>query len=144
MWILKDDYLWIRNNPETFRKCLHSYFDFIGKNLTHWRIEVLLPKDHLVMVTLYKDSIKKDWFSINGSTGGSSRYVTANLYPNESSYKSYQTGMFGCRLRCTSIYYKQLDPIWNECFENEDSMQNLLTTMFKVLERDRKLKELLN
>jgi hypothetical protein len=140
MWILKDDYLWIRNNPETFRKCLHSYFDFIGKNLTHWRIEVVLPKDHLVMVTLYKDSIKKDWFSINGSTGGSSRYVTANLYPNESSYKSY-----------TSIYYKQLDPIWNECFENDtiwksllDARQNFLTTMFKVLERDRKLKELLN
>lgn len=92
------------------------------------------------MVTLYKDSIKKDWFSINGSTGGSSRYVTANLYPNESSYKSY-----------TSIYYKQLDPIWNECFENDtiwksllDARQNFLTTMFKVLERDRKLKELLN
>jgi len=134
MWILKDDYLWIRNNPEMFRKCLHSYFDFIGKNLTHWRIEVLLPKDHLVMVTLYKDSIKKDWFSINGSTGGSSRYVTANLYPNESSYKSY-----------TTVYFKELDPIWNECFKNEkDYRDNFLTDMFKVLERDRKLKELLN
>ena len=80
------------------------------------------------MVTLYKDSIKKDWFSINGSTGGSSRYVTANLYRNEPSHKSY-----------SSIYYKQLDPIWNE-----STRQNFLTTMFKVLERDRKLKELLN
>jgi hypothetical protein len=45
----------------------------------------------------------------------------------------------------TSIYYKQLDPIWNECFENDtiSTRQNFLTTMFKVLERDRKLKELL-
>jgi hypothetical protein len=134
MWILKDDYLWIRNNPETFRKCLHSYFNFIGKNLSHWRIDVNLPKDHLVMVTLSKDNIKKDWFSINGSTGGSSRYVTANLYPNESSYKSY-----------TTVYFKQLGPIWNECFKNEkDYRDNFLTDMFKVLERDRKLKELLN
>ena len=86
------------------------------------------------MVTLSKDNIKKDWFSINGSTGGSSRYVTANLYPNESSYKSY-----------TTVYFKQLGPIWNECFKNEkDYRDNFLTDMFKVLERDRKLKELLN
>jgi len=129
MWILKDDYLWIRNNPETFRKCLHSYFDFIGKSLSHWRIDVSLPKDHLVMVTLSKDSVKKDWFSINRS-GGEPRsiYVTAHLYRNKSSYIKY---------------FKQLDPIWNECFENEDPGENFLTTMFKVLQRDRKLKELL-
>jgi hypothetical protein len=138
MWILKDDYLWLRNNPETFRKCLHSYFDFIGKSLSHWRIDVSLPKDHLVMVTLSKDSVKKDWFSINGSVETMSIYVTAHLYRNKSSYKSY-----------TTVYFKELDPIWNECFKNEKYYpstfgDNFLTDMFKVLERDRKLKELLN
>ena len=83
------------------------------------------------MVTLYKDGIKKDWFSINGSAGGSD-YVSGYIYSNKPDRRS-------------SVYFKQLEPIWNESFKNEkDYRDNFLTDLFKIIERDQKLKELLN
>lgn len=52
-FIDKDDYLWVYQNCDIFRKYLYGYFDFRGKGLTHWAIRVS-ANGHYIKVTLHK------------------------------------------------------------------------------------------
>ncbi len=52
-YIKKDDYIWIYQNCDIFKKYLYDYFDFRGKALTHWVIKVKANPLY-IKVTLHK------------------------------------------------------------------------------------------
>jgi hypothetical protein len=52
-FIDKEDYLWVYQNCDIFRKYLYDYFDFRGKGLTHWAIKIK-ANGHYIEVTLHK------------------------------------------------------------------------------------------
>lgn len=121
-FINKDDFDWVYNNKETFRKYLVDYFDLKGKSLTHWNIKIECSKEFLIEISLHKaPHLKKvDWLVINSS--GKTTTVT-NMLPRIKA-KGYKIP-------------KELDLIKSE---SDVFFKNL---MFKI-NRDIKINNILN
>jgi hypothetical protein len=72
-FIDKEDYLWVYQNCDIFRKYLYDYFDFRGKGLTHWAIKIK-ANGHYIKVTLHKAPklTEVSWMILNCSLEGRS------------------------------------------------------------------------
>jgi hypothetical protein len=71
-FITREDYIWVYQNCDIFKKYLYDYFDFRGKGLTHWAIRIS-ANVHYIEVTLHKAPKlnKISWMTLNGSLDSS-------------------------------------------------------------------------
>lgn len=71
-FINREDYIWVYQNCDIFKKYLYDYFDFRGKGLTHWAIKVS-ANGHYIKVTLHKAPklTEVGWMTLNGSLDSS-------------------------------------------------------------------------
>lgn len=128
-FIDKEDYLWVYQNCDIFRKYLYDYFDFRGKGLTHWAIRVS-ANGHYIKVTLHKAPKLNEisWMILNGSLDDSkvSRVGTITNTINTAGTKSH------------AKVSKELDSI------KEETQGIYFKDIMKIIKRDIKLKTILD
>ena len=132
-FITREDYIWVYQNCDIFRKYLYDYFDFRGKGLTHWAIRVS-ANGHYINVTLHKSPklTEVGWMTLNGSLdsstdiggriGGGIGTVTNTI--NIAGAKNYPKS-------------KELDSI------KEETQGTYFKDIMKIIKRDIKLKTIL-
>lgn len=133
-FITREDYIWVYQNCDIFRKYLYDYFDFRGKNLTHWTIQIK-ANGHYIEVTLHKAPKlnKISWMTLNGSLDSSTDIggrigrgigTITNTINISGSKKSPKVS-------------KELDSI------KEETQGLYFKDIMKIIKRDIKLKKLL-
>ena len=132
-FITREDYIWVYQNCDIFRKYLYDYFDFRGKGLTHWAIRVS-ANGHYINVTLHKSPklTEVGWMTLNGSLdsstdiggriGGGIGTVTNTI--NIAGAKNYPKS-------------KELDSI------KEETQGTYFKDIMRIIKRDIKLKTIL-
>ena len=132
-FITREDYIWVYQNCDIFKKYLYDYFDFRGKGLTHWAIRVS-ANGHYINVTLHKSPklTEVGWMTLNGSLdsstdiggriGGGIGTVTNTI--NIAGAKNYPKS-------------KELDSI------KEETQGTYFKDIMKIIKRDIKLKTIL-
>lgn len=127
-FIDKEDYLWVYQNCDIFKKYLYDYFDFRGKGLTHWAIRVS-ANGHYIKVTLHKAPKLNEisWMILNGSLDDSkvSRVGTITNTINITGTKNHPKS-------------KELDSI------KEETQGIYFKDIMKIIKRDIKLKTILD
>jgi len=127
-FIDKEDYLWVYQNCDIFRKYLYDYFDFRGKGLTHWAIRVS-ANGHYIKVTLHKAPKLNEisWMTLNCSLDDSkvSHVGTITSTINTAGTKSHPK------------VSKELDGI------KEETQGLYFKDIMKIIKRDIKLKTIL-
>jgi hypothetical protein len=130
-FITREDYIWVYQNCDIFRKYLYDYFDFRGKSLTHWTIRVS-ANGHYINVTLHKAPklTEVGWMTLNGSLDSSTGLrigrgigtITNTI--NIAGAKNYPKS-------------KELDSI------KEETQGTYFKNIMKIIKRDIKLKTIL-
>lgn len=123
-FITKEDYIWIYQNCDIFRKYLYDYFDFRGKGLTHWAVRVS-ANDIYIKVTLHKAPKLKElgWMTLNGSLNSHGIGTITNTI-NIAGAKNHPKS-------------KELDAI------KEETQGTYFKDIMKIIKRDIKLKTIL-
>lgn len=128
-FIDREDYIWVYQNCDIFKKYLYDYFDFRGKGLTHWAIKVS-ANGHYIKVTLHKAPklTEVGWMTLNGSLDDSkvSRVGTITNTINITGTKSHPK------------VSKELDSI------KEETQGTYFKDIMRIIKRDIKLKTILN
>lgn len=132
-FITREDYIWVYQNCDIFRKYLYDYFDFRGKNLTHWDIKIK-GNGHYIEVTLHKAPKlnKISWMTLNGSldsTDIGGRGVGIGTITNT-------INMSGSKK--SPKVSKELDTI------KAETQGTYFKDIMKIIKRDIKLKTILN
>jgi hypothetical protein len=119
-FIEKEDYLWVYQNCDIFKKYLYDYFDFRGKGLTHWAIRIS-ANGHYIEVTLHKAPKlnKISWMTLNGRIGTVTNTINT------------------AGVRNGSKQSKELDSI------KEETQGTYFKDIMKIIKRDIKLKTIL-
>lgn len=128
-FIDREDYIWVYQNCDIFKKYLYDYFDFRGKGLTHWAIKVS-ANGHYIKVTLHKAPklTEVGWMTLNGSLDDSkvSSVGTITNTINITGTKSHPK------------VSKELDSI------KEETQGTYFKDIMRIIKRDIKLKTILN
>lgn len=124
-FIDKEDYLWVYQNCDIFRKYLYDYFDFRGKGLTHWAIKIK-ANGHYIKVTLHKAPKLNElgWMTLNGSLNSHGVGTITNII-NIAGAKNHPKS-------------KEIDSI------KEETQGLYFKDIMKIIKRDIKLKTILN
>ncbi len=133
-FIDKEDYLWVYQNCDIFRKYLYDYFDFRGKGLTHWTIKIK-ANGHYIKVTLHKAPklTEVSWMILNFSLEG--RSIDSNVSSVGTITNTFNTaGSF----RHAQKKSKELDTI------KEETQGAYFKDIMKIIKRDIKLKKILD
>jgi hypothetical protein len=132
-FIDKEDYNWVYQNCDIFRKYLYDYFDFKGKGLTHWAIRVS-ANGHYIKVTLHKAPKLNEigWMILNcGLDSDLSKFHKVN-----------GIGTITNTINITGAKNqpkpKELDSI------KEETQGTYFKDIMKIIKRDIKLKNILN
>lgn len=123
-FITKEDYIWVYQNCDIFKKYLYDYFDFRGKGLTHWAIRVS-ANDIYIKVTLHKAPKLNElgWMTLNGSLNSHGIGTVTNTI-NIAGAKNHPKS-------------KELDSI------KEETQGTYFKDIMKIIKRDTKLKTIL-
>lgn len=123
-FITKEDYIWVYQNCDIFKKYLYDYFDFRGKGLTHWAIRVS-ANDIYIKVTLHKAPKLNElgWMTLNGSLNSHGIGTVTNTI-NIAGAKNHPKS-------------KELDSI------KEETQGTYFKDIMKIIKRDIKLKTIL-
>ena len=133
-FITREDYIWVYQNCDIFKKYLYDYFDFRGKGLTHWAIKVS-TNGHYIKVTLHKAPklTEVSWMVLNcGSESEINKFHKINGIGtitntiNTAGAKSHPK------------VSKELDSI------KEETQGLYFKDIMKIIKRDIKLKTILN
>lgn len=127
-FIDKEDYMWVFENKDIFKRYLLDYFGFREKGLTHWTIKIESPEIHYIKVTLHKAPKlnKIDWMILNCSTDDRIKIGTITNSINISNSKY------------SKKHPKDLDSI------KEETQGTYFKDIMKIIKRDIKLKGILN
>lgn len=123
-FITKEDYIWVYQNCDIFKKYLYDYFDFRGKSLTHWAIRVS-ANDIYIKVTLHKAPKLNElgWMTLNGSLNSHGVGTITNII-NIAGAKNHPKS-------------KELDSI------KEETQGTYFKDIMRIIKRDIKLKTIL-
>jgi hypothetical protein len=123
-FITKEDYIWVYQNCDIFRKYLYDYFDFRGKRLTHWAIRIS-ANVHYIEVTLHKAPklTEVGWMTLNGSLNSHGIGTVTNTI-NIAGAKNHPKS-------------KELDSI------KEETQGTYFKDIMRIIKRDIKLKTIL-
>jgi hypothetical protein len=123
-FITKEDYIWVYQNCDIFKKYLYDYFDFRGKGLTHWAIRVSV-NDIYIKVTLHKAPKLNElgWMTLNGSLNSHGVGTITNII-NIAGAKNHPKS-------------KELDSI------KEETQGTYFKDIMRIIKRDIKLKTIL-
>jgi hypothetical protein len=124
-FITREDYIWVYQNCDIFKKYLYDYFDFRGKGLTHWAIKIY-ANDIYIKVTLHKAPKLNElgWMTLNGSLNSHGIGTITNTI-----------NIAGVKNQPKS---KELDDI------KEETQGTYFKDIMKIIKRDIKLKNILN
>jgi hypothetical protein len=133
-FITKEDYIWVYQNCDIFKKYLYDYFDFRGKGLTHWVIRVS-ANDIYIKVTLHKAPKLKElgWMTLNGSLNSHGIGTTQKL----SVIPLCITNTINIAGAKNHPKSKELDAI------KEETQGTYFKDIMKIIKRDIKLKTIL-
>jgi len=134
-FIDREDYIWIYQNCDIFKKYLYDYFDFKGKGLTHWAIRVS-ANGHYIKVTLHKAPKLNEvsWMILNcGLDNDISKFHKVNDIGTITNTIN-TAGSF----RRAQKQSKELDTI------KEETQGAYFKDIMKIIKRDIKLKNILN
>jgi len=129
-YITKDDYIWIYQNCDIFKKYLYDYFDFRGKGLTHWAIKVKVNPLY-IKVTLHKAPKLTEigWMTLNCNLEDISiNYVNNSIGTITNIINSHTKNKVS----------KELDII------KEETQGTYFKDIMTIIKRDIKLKTLMN
>ena len=134
-FITREDYIWVYQNCDIFKKYLYDYFDFKGKGLTHWAIRVS-ANGHYIKVTLHKAPKLNEvsWMILNGSLD-SSTDIGARIGGGIGTITN-SINVAGAKNQ--PIQSKELDGI------KEETQGAYFKDIMKIIKRDIKLKTILN
>ena len=131
-FIDREDYIWVYQNCDIFKKYLYDYFDFKGKGLTHWAIRVS-ANGHYIKVTLHKAPKLNEvsWMILNCSLEGrsiDSKVSSVGTITNTINTTGVKNGF---------KQSKELDSI------KEETQGTYFKDIMKIIKRDIKLKTIL-
>jgi hypothetical protein len=131
-FIDREDYIWVYQNCDIFKKYLYDYFDFKGKGLIHWAIRVS-ANGHYIKVTLHKAPKLNEvsWMILNCILEGrsiDSKVSSVGTITNTINTTGVKNGF---------KQSKELDSI------KEETQGTYFKDIMKIIKRDIKLKTIL-
>jgi hypothetical protein len=132
-FITREDYIWVYQNCDIFKKYLYDYFDFRGKGLTHWAIRIK-ANGHYIKVTLHKAPklTEVSWMILNCSLEG--RSIDSKV----SSVGTITNTINTAGIKSHPKVSKELDGI------KEETQGLYFKDIMKIIKRDIKLKKILD
>lgn len=130
-FIDREDYIWVYQNCDIFKKYLYDYFDFKGKGLIHWTIRVS-ANGHYIKVTLHKAPKLNEvsWMILNCILEG--RSIDSKVSSVGTITNTINTGV-----KNGFKQSKELDSI------KEETQGTYFKDIMKIIKRDIKLKTIL-